>query len=834
VVALGAGETSKAWRAFRRCRALAAEVTVERRPAAALAADLFLAETTLRVGQVEDAVVHQQLRELIEAARESGAWTQSGCEALRLRALLLRWQTAPSRGSRRDLPAEDRDWLLRDDFFAIAPDRLRPLAGAARMLRFRLARGSDRELAMLRELVRAEEEAATAEELSADEARWRARGLEALASYHAERRNFDRAQIYVDRMPRDQSRILRALLLLQREDHGQAEEIARELVTAGEDVGLQLLAEALEASGRPAAALPFYDRAVAVAADDAAMAAAQNGRGDCLLGLDRLAEAGAAYEAALKACGGDEVGLLAEHAETCKDLGRLAERQGDPAAALARYLEALARGEEARKRLLRDPFGASWLDMHSDQTTAIDGVLRTWVAAGGDPWQVLHALELGRARGALDLAAGGTEVVDADRLRALIERRLMAGDVASVASVAAEIEALRAHHASATAPPEVPSPAELRAFAVRHGEVTLLSWWLGVEQAWLLVVRGDDVRQFRLADAATCRRHVAAAARAVASPRGEAAALRAAADCLLPEAVRPSLGREVLAVPDPRMGRLPCAALVVDGRPLGVGVRLMQAPSLAVAMLLGERRAAGSGALVVAAPPRTDLADRLGLDVLEYVAEERAAVMASHGGRPLSGADATLANLRAALAADAPAVLHVAAHAIDCPGLPTQSLLLLADGPLAMGGVGSVSLRGSLVVLSACAAAAGEQRGHEGVVGLVEGLFAAGARAVVAPVAPVNQQATADFMRLFHERLAAGSDAASALQHARGVLAATANYGNPHYWGAFSLFGGVSPAARGEPPAAPTRWPFFLAVGCLIALGLWLLLPRKQVVVGGR
>ena len=255
MVALGAGETSKAWRAFRRCRALAAEVTVERRPAAALAADLFLAETTLRVGQVEDAVVHQQLRELIEAARESGAWTQSGCEALRLRALLLRWQTAPSRGSRRDLPAEDRDWLLRDDFFAIAPDRLRPLAGAARMLRFRLARGSDRELAMLRELVRAEEEAATAEELSADEARWRARGLEALASYHAERRNFDRAQIYVDRMPRDQSRILRALLLLQREDHGQAEEIARELVTAGEDVGLQLLAEALEQCARHELAL---------------------------------------------------------------------------------------------------------------------------------------------------------------------------------------------------------------------------------------------------------------------------------------------------------------------------------------------------------------------------------------------------------------------------------------------------------------------------------------------------------------------------------------------------------------------------------------------------
>ncbi|MCA8973622.1 MAG: CHAT domain-containing protein, partial [Planctomycetes bacterium] len=452
-----------------------------------------------------------------------------------------------------------------------------------------------------------------------------------------------------------------------------------------------------------------------------------------------------------------------------------------------------------------------------------------------------HALELARARGALDVAVGGGSSVAAEELARLATRRLLSDDAAEIEALAAELDALRAHHASAARPAIVPDAGELRAFAARHAEVTMLSWWLGRDEAWLLVVRAGEVEQFALDAPGRCRAHAAAAFRAVMSPQGDGRDLVAAADCLLPGAVRPLLGETVLAVLDPTMARLPLAALVVDGRPFGASHRLVQSPSIAVARAVGDRTPGTGRALVVQAPERSELADHLGLDPLRFAARECAAVVAAHAGAALiAGEQATLAELRRSVQqaaiehGAAPSTLHVAAHAVDCPGLPTQSLLLLADGPVAMGGLAELRLPGALVVLSACAAATGEQRGREGVIGLVEGMFAAGARAVVAPVAAVNQQATADLMRLFHDQLSRGVDPASALQHARQAMAATANYGHPHYWGAFTVFGGLDPAVGPVVVERRSRWPLWVGVGALIALGVWLLLPRQQREVGLR
>lgn len=843
IAALGNGNNSQAHRAFSRCEQLVGELAPPRRAAGAFAATLFIAYATQRAGNVDAAGVHAQLNAVVAAAEVSGAWTQPGAEALRLRTLVLLWQTAPRGTFRRNLPDRDRDWLLRDDFFAIEPRRLQSMHTIARVLRFELALGTERELELLNELVRAER-AGRDVELSVDEKEWRRILLGRLASYHAERRSFDRAQIYADFRDPAESLGLRAWLALQREDHAQAIALAREIVATGDPQGDQLLAEALEATGEAEAALRHYDKALAAAKGQAARAAAQNGRGDCLLRLgDRIAEAVAAYDAALAACVDDSIGALAERAETRKDLGRVAERMGDPVTALEHYLAALAIGEEARTRLLRDPFGGSWLGMHSDQTTAIDGVLRTWQPAGGEPWRVVHALELGRARGALDLAAGGSRGVDPVGLRALVTMRLEAADAATIERVAAEIDALRASHAGQAETTAVPPPAALRAFAEQHAGTAMLTWWLGREEAWLLVITGGAVKQYALAEPPMCRRQVALAWRAVASPRGDRAALTAAADCLLPAAARAELGDDVLAVVDPAMVRLPLAALDLGGEPFGTAVRLVQAPSLAVARLLGKRRASSAAVVVVQAPQRSPLADRLRLDPLQFAARECQAVLAAHNSsHHLADDAATLANLRLPLGVGTlglgqrPGVLHIAAHAIHCPGLKTQSLVLLADGPAAMGGLGDLALPGTLVIFSACDAATGEQRGDEGVVGLVEGVFAAGARGVVAPVAPVNQQATADFMKVFHEALAQGLDTASALRRARRTLAQMSNYAHPHYWGAFGYHAGIEPVVAGGRYSAPVpvRWPFFAGIACLVALGIWLLLPGKQRVVGLR
>jgi tetratricopeptide (TPR) repeat protein len=838
--ALREGAPSRAHRAFTRCAELVASLPAERRAAAQFAAELFLAETTWRAGQLELPAVHAGIAAVVATGKRSGAWTGAGAEALRLRGLVLLWQTAPAGAAEGLIDADDRAWLLRSDFFANEPRRLADLHAPARVLRLAVATGSVHEAAALRDLVAQEGAFAVAAAqgpLDPDALVWRHLGLAALASYHAERRAFDRAEVYVGRLPAGESLPLRAWLALQREDHDTAARLARQLVAARDPAGVQLLAEALEAGGEPAAALPHYEQALAAASAPRARAAAANGRGDCLLALGRHDDAAGAYARALAAADGDELGALAERAETHKDLGRLAEARGDAAAACTHFLTALAVGEQAREHLLGDPFGGSWLAMHGDQTTALDGVVRTFAAAGQEPWVVLHALELARARGALDLAAGGGFGLDAELLQQVVDRRLQATDAAAVEAAAAELDALRAEAAGAARRTQVPSAAVLRAFAAAQPHATFLCWWLGREQTWLFAVRGADVRCLELPPPRQCRDATAAAFAAVAMPQGDPRALAAAAACLLPASVHDLLAGVVMVVPAPAMVRTPFAALPVDGEPLGVRTVLVQTPSLAVAAVLAQRAPPPQVRVaVVEAAARAPLPQRLGLDPLVFAAREAAAVVASWpGAEHLRGADASLAGLRTLVAGAPPSLLHVAAHAVDCRGLPSQSLLLLDDGPLGMAALGELSLPGAVVVFSACAAAVGEQRGHEGIAGLVDGAFAAGARAVVAPVAAVNQQATADFMAQVHHALAHGSELAAALQTARRALAAAPQYAHPHHWGAFAVFGPVPPASAGSDGTQPgIGWSGLLGAGLVAGLATLVAARRRRAARGGR
>jgi len=543
---------------------LAAELPEQRRGAGAFAAALFLAETKWRAPQRDDGVAHAALALAAVAARASGAWTAAGAEGLRLRALVLLWQTAARGSFARELDAADRAWLLRDDFFAIEPRRTQALHAPARVLRLQLAQGTPGELAALQQLVAMEEawvQQAAGPGLSADDAQWRSVALDALARYHAERRSFDRAQTYVDRLAAKDALLWRALLALQREDHAQATALARELIARKVPEGTQLLAEALEAGGDDghlAEALAGYEQVLGLEKDPLGLAAAHNGRGDCLQRLaGRLDDAEQAYREALAAASGDAVGAIAERAETEKDLGRLAERRGRAAEALQHYGTALALGETARGQLLGDAFGGSWLRMHEDQTTAIDGVLRTFPAAG-DPWLAVRALELGRARGALDVADGGAAAIDPRELQQVVNQRLAATDGPAAAEAAARLDALRAHAATAPRSAVVPSREQLRGYAAAHPQATILLWWLGRHEAWLAVVRGGDVQMLPLAAPAECRASVARAYAAVATPDGDGDALAAAADCLLPPGpARQHLDGAVLAVLDPAMARLP-------------------------------------------------------------------------------------------------------------------------------------------------------------------------------------------------------------------------------------------------------------------------------------
>lgn len=95
--------------------------------------------------------------------------------------------------------------------------------------------------------------------------------------------------------------------------------------------------------------------------------------------------------------------------------------------------------------------------------------------------------------------------------------------------------------------------------------------------------------------------------------------------------------------------------------------------------------------------------------------------------------------------------------------------------------------RGALVVLSGCESGLGRVTQGEGVLGLTSAFMSAGARAVVASLWSVDDRVTADFMRVFYDRLAAGDPVSAALRGAQ--LWTRARHPAPFYWAGFTVVG---------------------------------------------
>ena len=145
---------------------------------------------------------------------------------------------------------------------------------------------------------------------------------------------------------------------------------------------------------------------------------------------------------------------------------------------------------------------------------------------------------------------------------------------------------------------------------------------------------------------------------------------------------------------------------------------------------------------------------------LPGAAEEVEQLAAEHGGQALVGAAATVdacLDLAAAVG-----VLHVAAHGSLRADNPAFSSLELADGPLTVYDLDQLQTVPDLVVLPACDVARAGRIGDE-LVGVAHTLLGQGVRAVIAPVLPVPDRATARLMGAVHRHLADGDDPAAAL-----------------------------------------------------------------------
>lgn len=169
-------------------------------------------------------------------------------------------------------------------------------------------------------------------------------------------------------------------------------------------------------------------------------------------------------------------------------------------------------------------------------------------------------------------------------------------------------------------------------------------------------------------------------------------------------------------------------------------------------------------------------------------------------------------------------ILHVATHAVLHPESPENSGFYLSTidtagqpqpGLITMQDVYSLQVPVDLVVLSACRTALGEEVSGEGLIGLTRGFMHAGASSVVASLWKVDDEATAELMKIFYTNmLQKGMRPAEALRAAQNTLRQDARWRAPHFWAAFTLQGefkeplhlpqptGASPAVQNAVGAA--------------------------------
>ncbi len=130
-------------------------------------------------------------------------------------------------------------------------------------------------------------------------------------------------------------------------------------------------------------------------------------------------------------------------------------------------------------------------------------------------------------------------------------------------------------------------------------------------------------------------------------------------------------------------------------------------------------------------------------------------------------------------------VVHIASHARLVPSHGVAAHIKLADGDMALADLAALDLDQCLVLLSACDGAAAEVLPGEEVFSLSWAFLAAGARAVLASLWPVGDQAVVALVERFYTALRQHDDAALALAQAQRTLCSE----SPLAWGSFVVTG---------------------------------------------
>ena len=233
----------------------------------------------------------------------------------------------------------------------------------------------------------------------------------------------------------------------------------------------------------------------------------------------------------------------------------------------------------------------------------------------------------------------------------------------------------------------------------------------------------------------------------------------------------------LIIVPHGPLHRLPFHALELDNRPLIETHTVSYAPSAAALQFCREKQPVRDAPAVLLGVPDHGIA-RVG-DELRALAQFFPQAIS------LIGPDATVAQLQQY--APTCSVLHLATHGLFRPEAPLLSGLQLADRWLAVQDIYDLSLKASLVTISACDSGLGRVTGGDELVGLVRGFLYAGAASLLVSLWMVDDEAIARFTIEFYRAWQRGLPKAQALRQVQRAF--WQEYQHPFYWAPLVLVG---------------------------------------------
>ena len=138
-------------------------------------------------------------------------------------------------------------------------------------------------------------------------------------------------------------------------------------------------------------------------------------------------------------------------------------------------------------------------------------------------------------------------------------------------------------------------------------------------------------------------------------------------------------------------------------------------------------------------------------------------------------------------------IVHFATHGIVNDKQPELSGIVLSDGYLTLRDIYHLDLPIHLIVLSACRTGIGKEVRGEGLIGLTRGFMHAGVQSVVVSLWRVDDEATAELMKLFYSHMFGKNrlPPATALRQAKLEMKAHSRerWRAPYYWAGFVLQG---------------------------------------------